>query len=121
MPEPITEEMRSRMLTYYEDHLRMWFHGRDGVAPTVQSDRYQRSIRLLVLRLIPHMTQRSHRVSDFMELLPLEMSDAPEIVADVLAGRWDYSFGYHSIDIPVTFSRVPFSQTFSVHIWRDSL
>jgi hypothetical protein len=35
------------------------------------------------------------------------MSDAPEIVREVLSMRRDFSFGYHSIDIPVTFTEVP--------------
>jgi hypothetical protein len=104
MSWPITEIMRERMLAYCESQIRVYFGDGTGLLKT---DRYQRSIRVLLLRLIPLMTQRFHRVSDFMDVLPLAMSEAPEIVADILSGRHDYSFGYHSTDIPFTFHRVP--------------
>lgn len=109
---PITEEMRERMLQYYRGQIRVYFG--DGSTLKTDSERYQYGIRLLVLRLIPLMTHRSHRVSEFLAELLLSINELPQVVRDVIAGqseretvRWDYAFGYHSIDVPVVFDRVP--------------
>lgn len=98
-----TEDMRDRMLLYCRNQIAVWFG--DGTVLN-KADWYQRSIRVLLLRLIPLMTQRSHRVSEFMDVLPLAMNDAPEIVGDIMSGRHDYYFGYYSKDIPFVFDRV---------------
>jgi len=53
------------------------------------------------------MTKQTHRLSEFKEELPLFINIAPEIVSHVLSEQFDYSFGYHSKDIPYTFTQVP--------------
>ena len=108
---PITETMRERMLSYYQQQIRVCFG--DGSTLSTDSERYQYGIRLLVLRLIPLMTERSHRVSEFLPELLLSINELPQVVRDVIAGqsesettRWDYAFGYHGGDVPVVFDRV---------------
>ena len=108
---PITETVRERMLQYYQGSIRCYFG--DGSTLSTDSERYQYGIRLLVLRMIPLMTERFHRVSEFLPELMLSINELPQVVRDVIAGqsesettRWDYAFGYYSADIPVVFDRV---------------
>jgi hypothetical protein len=117
---PLTEDMRARMLAYYQGQIRTYFG--DGSTLSTDGERYQYGIRLLVLRLIPLMTERSHRVSEFLPELMLSINELPTVVRDVVSGqsptettRWDYAFGYHSVDVPVVFDRVP-AAPISVHI-----